>query len=292
MPLRTRIAPTPSGFLHAGNLFSFLLTAAIAQQHNAELWLRIDDMDTTRTRDEYLKDILDVLRFLDLPIVQLPESTQQITEKLAQKHNLDRYKKAFEKLKQQEKVYACHCSRKSMPRHTSKHTCRQHTLSAEHEIAWRAALEDHASMSFRDEWMGKQNVLLAQEMPDFIVWRKDDIPAYQLTSICDDETMGISIIVRGADLLASTAAQCWLDKHLSFGFRKNIFYHHPLIFSDAGEKLSKSEGAFSVRQLMQEKANKNEFLQAFSENIFSKQKHLIASPAMALFKNYIQHICV
>src|SRR5687768_5857036 len=108
---RTRIAPTPSGFLHLGNVLSFALTAAIARKRGARILLRIDDMDRDRVQPDYIDDIFEVLRFMGLPWEEGPKDAAEFLQRFSQQHRLPLYEAALQQLEKKGQVFACTCSR-------------------------------------------------------------------------------------------------------------------------------------------------------------------------------------
>ncbi len=254
LPLRTRIAPTPSGWLHQGNGASFVLTWVLARAAGGRVLLRIDDLDRTRFRMEYLDDIFYTLDWLGLDYDEGPVDAQDFLARFSQVHRLDLYNQALAELRLQELCYACHCSRSRIraasPDGIYPGFCRKKDLDFEMaEVAWRVCLPAHAVAAFR-EWgrADLHTVEFGSSMGDFVVRQKDGMPAYQVASLCDDLHWSINFIVRGADLLPSTAAQVWLAQQIpgKQPFAKACFLHHALLTDSAGEKLSKSAGAASL----------------------------------------------
>ncbi|MET3501785.1 glutamyl-tRNA synthetase [Mucilaginibacter rubeus] len=250
---KTRIAPTPSGFLHVGNVLSFSITATLARKHGAKVLLRIDDLDRARVNREYLTDIFDTLRFLEIPWDEGPQDADDFEARFSQIHRMHLYNEALEQLAAGGFVFACTCSRKQMSEIGSC-TCSDkqiplNTLGA----SWRLRTDNVATLLVKS-YTGKiiQTQLLA-EMENFVVKKKDGFPAYQLTSVIDDLFYGIDLIVRGEDLWASTLAQIQLAAVLDKqDFNDIVFYHHPLLLEKDGKKLSKSAGSTSIRYLRQE----------------------------------------
>ena len=249
---KTRIAPTPSGFLHLGNVLSFVLTAALAQQTGAKILLRIDDLDRERVKPEYVQDIFDTLNFLEIPWQEGPRNVAEYEKDWSQVHRLALYRDALEKLERNGHVFSCTCSRAQLQasRNVYPGTCLGKGLSLDTpESNLRLITDDD------EVWMktypGKSiGTTLPDEMNDFVVWKKDGLPAYQLASVCDDIYFGVDLVVRGLDLWPSTLAQLQLATKLGeTGFTDVTFYHHPLLMTAGGEKLSKSAGDTSVKFL-------------------------------------------
>ncbi len=120
---RTRIAPTPSGYLHLGNVLSFALTATLAEQYGARILLRIDDLDRQRAQPAYIQDIFDTLEFLELPWHEGPRSVEEFEQQYSQVHRLPLYRQALEELKDKGAVFACDCSRSQMLAGRNRRVC-------------------------------------------------------------------------------------------------------------------------------------------------------------------------
>ncbi|WKZ76697.1 MAG: glutamate--tRNA ligase family protein [Vicingaceae bacterium] len=177
------------------------------------------------------------------------------------------------KLKNLGLLYACTCSRTDIHSRkeikTCKNNCREQIIPFDTANAsWKIKLPPECIISFTDELMGNVSVNLNSEMGDFVVLRKDGLPSYQIASLCDDAAMRVNYIVRGEDLLPSTAAQLFLAKHLSFDlFSKSTFLHHPLMKDQSGNKMAKSNGSFSISDMRKRKLSKTEIL-SFIKNLF------------------------
>jgi glutamyl/glutaminyl-tRNA synthetase len=218
--IRSRIAPTPSGFIHEGNLWSFILTRLLSD----ELSMRWDDLDRPRVKPEFEADTLAQLRTAGLEI----NGTT-----LRQSERMEHYLAALDTLKKRSAIFACRCSRKDLEGQTEyPGTCRDLDLDFDSEnVAWR---------------LNTGEAILG-ELRDFVVRRKDGIPAYQLASVVDDNFQAFNLVVRGEDLRPSTEAQLFLAKVLNLvDFTNARLIHHPLITLPGGEKLSKSQGAPAV----------------------------------------------
>ncbi len=231
---RLRLAPTPSGFLHLGNALNFTLNwlAAKSVAHLKGvphlLFLRIDDLDADRKRPEYIQDITDSLNWLGLdwegvPVFQSDES------------RISLYHKVLQQLRDQDLLFACRKSRRDLEPFGGAYPAhfREQNLSLDApDVAWRIKTPPDFPL------------------PDFVVRRRDGIPAYQVASFADDVAMGVTHVIRGADLEHSTEAQRFLATVLSEDkFLKINFFHHPLLLGDSGEKLSKSAGSSALKTL-------------------------------------------
>lgn len=249
---RTRIAPTPSGFLHLGNVFSFALTAALARQTNATIFLRIDDLDQERVQPAYLKNIFDTISFLHLPYDNGPRSVDDFQNHFSQLLRESLYQRRLQWLRDQHLLFACNCSRKQLAGHEGyPGTCRHKNLDLDTpDVAWRIVTGDQPAVSFRNIDGSLATATLPASMTDFIVRRRDGKAAYQLSSLADDAFYQTDLIVRGQDLLDSTLAQSFLSSLMpDHPLQPVSFFHHPLLLDSEGEKLSKSAGSISIQYL-------------------------------------------
>lgn len=275
---RTRIAPTPSGFLHAGNAWSFLIAWLCARSRGGTVHLRIDDLDTARLRPEYLDDIFASLGWLGLDWDTGPRDAADFRSRHSQTLRLAEYRSALERLAARggegPAVFPCACSREKARQDSAAAgtpglyagTCRAAGIAWERaafpgeaarpgearggELHLRARVPIEAAVRFRDARGGTAMAAPGRDMGDFVVWQKNGLPAYQLASVVDDESLGVDFVVRGMDLLASTGAQIWLAEAIgAAGFRGAEFLHHPLLLAPEGGKLSKSAGAESLLAL-------------------------------------------
>ncbi|MFT3740148.1 MAG: glutamate--tRNA ligase family protein [Breznakibacter sp.] len=253
--ITTRFAPTPSGYLHIGNVWSFALTWALAKRHHGKIRLRIDDIDNTRYRPEYVKDIFETLDFLGLDYDLDPRNVEEFEKQYSQQHRLERYGHLLEELKTNGKLYACNCSRSQINAMShnglyERKCTHAHIPFDQPNVAWRIKIPKPCPITVHDTFTGPSILDLNQTMPDFVVQRKDKVPAYQIASLADDVDFDINLIVRGVDLIDSTAAQLFLARELGLcKFADTIFIHHPLIIDARGEKLSKSKGDTSIHYM-------------------------------------------
>lgn len=275
-PKLTRYAPTPSGFLHIGNVYSFVITAILAKRSASKIFLRIDDMDKERCKDKYIVDILETLNFLELPFDIGPQNLTDFKKNFSQYSRLDLYQKYLKDLKEQGILFACDCSRNKIqeinPKGYYSGFCKNRELSFEEpNIAWRIDTSPQGEISFLD-WEGNKHMdRIPGILRDFVVRKKDGTPSYQLCSIADDIYYGVDSIVRGNDLLGSTLAQVFLSKFVNTGFEAIRFYHHPLIKGPDFKKLSKSAGATSI-QAMRKSGKRKEDVYTLLGHILGKEK--------------------
>lgn len=257
---RTRLAPTPSGFLHVGNILSFAITAALAHKHQAKILLRIDDLDRARLSPEYLADIFDTLRFLEIGWDEGPAEPIDFEAGFSQLHRMPLYNAALDELREKNAVFACTCSRKQLLE-TGTCACINKNISLDTpEASWRLRTDKDIIKvkTYTGETISAE---LPAGMQNFVVRKKDGFPAYQLTSLIDDLFYNVDLIVRGQDLWHSTLGQFALAKILGKEtFTEVTFYHHPLLLEPSGQKLSKSAGSTSVRFIrMDGRSNRDVF---------------------------------
>jgi glutamyl-tRNA synthetase len=236
---RFRLAPTPSGYLHWGNALNFILNWSAARACGGKIVLRIDDLDADRKRPEFVQDIFDSLSWLGIDWDEGPQDTADFEANWSQHRRLSAYVEILEALKADHLLFACAKSRKDLEIFQGQYPLefRDQGLNLQDtEVAWRV-------MTPRDF-----------PLPDFVVRRRDDKPAYQISSIADDLHFGITHVIRGADLADSTLAQRWLAKQINADKFLNInFLHHPLILGDDGAKLSKSAGSNALKSMRDRK---------------------------------------
>jgi glutamyl-tRNA synthetase len=246
---KTRIAPTPSGYLHLGNVLSFAVTALLAKKSGAKVLLRIDDLDQPRVNKLYLQDIFETLNFLEIPWDEGPRNLNEFDTDYSQLHRMPMYRDALKQLTDEGLVFACTCPR-SWLNAGNECVCfdKKIPLSSAN-TSWRLLTGTHTDINIKGYNGSIITAALPADMHNFVVKKKDGFPAYQLTSVIDDLFFGVDLIVRGGDLWPSTLAQHVLANALGKNsFADIAFYHHPLLTED-GKKLSKSAGAVSIRYL-------------------------------------------
>lgn len=238
-----RFAPSPSGRMHLGNVFSALLAWLSVKSQGGEMVLRIEDLDPDRCRPEYAETLKDDLLWLGLVWDR---------EQTPQSQRTDAYAEAFGWLEQQGLVYPCYCNRAELHAASAPHasdgrllyagTCRDLTPAQRAEKtkapAWRLKVPNR-EYNFTDGLQGAFSENLAKDCGDFIIRRADGVYAYQLAVVTDDADGGITRVVRGMDLLDSTPRQLYLYELL--GKTPPEFYHVPLLLSADGRRLSKRD---------------------------------------------------
>lgn len=229
---RGRFAPSPSGPLHLGSLLTALASFLEARSRRGEWLVRIDDVDTRRTRPGAADSILHSLEALGL---------HWDGGVLHQQHRLDRYREALERLQARGLVYACACSRRGLAETAARGvypgTCRNQHYKAQ---PGRHALRVKATATpirFEDRVQGEIVQNLAHEVGDFVVYRRDGDYAYHLATVVDDADQGITDVLRGQDLLDSTPRQIYLQQQLDLP--TPTYAHTPILIDMSGHKLSK-----------------------------------------------------
>lgn len=252
--MKTRIAPTPSGYLHTGNAVSFLITYCLVKGKNGKLLLRIDDLDRERYRSTFVEDIFYTLDWLGIQYDEGPFSVADFEHNWSQQHRIPHYEETLKRVVEQDWVYACDCTRKDMmasgnyPVYDGK--CRDLKKSFHENKAWRWRIKEGTPIQWVDLFKADTTVNLSVQMGDFVVKQKNGLPSYQLASYLDDLHFDITHIIRGDDLLPSTAAQLYMAIcRQSLDFQRIHFGHHPLITDEIGNKLSKSAGSESLKFL-------------------------------------------
>jgi glutamyl-tRNA synthetase len=252
--LLTRFAPTPSGYLHVGNAFSFIITWLLARLQGGRILLRIDDLDNERFRPEYLEDIFYSLDWLGLDYDLGPSGVADFHAEWSQHRRIDLYRQLLAKLSPH--LFACNCSRRTWQEASTDGlypgTCIAKKLPLETDNAvCRLLTPDNQLIIFHEA--GKVEPVQASPskwMRHPVLRRKNGLPAYQVASVADDCHFGINLVVRGADLFASTVAQCYIAACIGEERFQHInFLHHPLLKDAHGEKLSKSAGSLALKTI-------------------------------------------
>ena len=272
---RGRLAPSPTGLLHIGHARTFWIAAERAAERGGVLILRNEDLDPQRCRAEFVDAMLDDLRWLGTSWQEGPDCGGPFGP-YTQSERMSFYLEAWKRLREMGAIYPCTCSRKDValaagapndgddePIYSGK--CRPlHSVDARLRLAgrtnasvptqdipagfnWRFRVPDDEEVCFTDLHLGSQRMIAGRDFGDFIVWRRDDVPAYQLAVVVDDAAMKITEVVRGEDLLKSTARQILLYRALGLPIPE--FYHCDLVRDKAGVRLAKRHDSLSVRKL-------------------------------------------
>jgi glutamyl-tRNA synthetase len=267
-----RLAPSPTGLLHVGHARTFWTAQERAHAAGGVLLLRNDDLDRARCRPEFVTAMVEDLHWFGL-------SWQQ--PMLTQSERFPLYRAALAQLHAGGFIYPCHRSRKDVlaaagaphdgddndepvypPEFRPPAGAPLPPLTAPVTTNWRFRVPDGATLTFSDGHFGKQSALAGRDFGDFLVWRKDDVPSYQLASVVDDAAMRITEVVRGADLIKSTFRQLLLFRAL--GFAIPAFYHCPLVTDATGVRLAKRHDALSLRALREQGRSPEEIRAAWS----------------------------
>ncbi|HKW18551.1 MAG TPA: tRNA glutamyl-Q(34) synthetase GluQRS [Terriglobales bacterium] len=258
---RGRLAPSPTGYLHLGHARTFLVAAERALRCGGILILRNEDLDPDRCRSEFVTAMYDDLRWLGIVWSEGPDCGGPYAP-YSQSERRDYYLDAWRKLRDRGLIYPCTCSRKELaavagaPNDFDDEAvypgkCRSRTdakdFAAPAGVNWRFRVPEGQEISFIDQHLGPQTYVAGHDFGDFVIWRRDDVPAYQLAVVVDDHAMRISEVVRGADLLKSTARQLLLYRAL--GWEAPEFHHCDLLRDEAGVRLAKRHHALSIRRL-------------------------------------------
>jgi glutamyl-tRNA synthetase len=277
---RGRLAPSPTGLLHLGHAHTFWIAAQRAAERGGRLILRNEDLDPQRCRAEFVDAMIEDLRWLGISWVEGPDCGGPVGP-YVQSERRGQYLAAWENLRDAGRIYPCTCSRKDVAQAAGAPnelddepvypgTCRPESVPGAARLRhrgtdeaaaatwtgefaeppganWRFRVPDGEEICFTDLHLGQQRMVAGRDFGDFIVWRRDDVPAYQLAVVVDDAAMGITEVVRGADLLKSTARQILLFRAL--GLETPDFYHCDLVRDEAGVRLAKRHDSLSIRKL-------------------------------------------
>ena len=269
--IRSRIAPTPSGYLHIGNAMNFVLIWLWVRREGGILRLRIDDRDTPRSKPEHIDDIFRSLEWMGMDWDEGPQTPDEELRIYSQALRADRYEEATRQFIDTGLVYACECSRKDMHSHGCH--CRDKHIPLDQPDTALRIVTPSEPITVDDVKLGPQHIILDHEMKDFIIRRRDGMTAYQLASLVDDMDYNINLIIRGDDLLSSTAAQLYLASLISAkSFIETTFYHHPLLYDEQGNKLSKSSGSPSLKAMRESGMSCSEFYIRLSELMGLQEK--------------------
>lgn len=259
---RGRLAPSPTGLLHVGHARTFWIAAQRAREHRGTLILRNEDLDPQRSRVEFARAMIEDLCWLGIRWSEGPDCGGAYGP-YAQSERRAHYLEAWRRLREEGFIYPCLCSRKDLAQAASAPnegdvddepvypgTCRWRSAAELLEpvgVNWRFRVPDGEAIEFVDLNLGAQRYVAGRDFGDFLVWRRDDVPAYQLAVVVDDTTMRITEVVRGADLLKSTARQLLLMRALALAAPD--YFHCELVRDAAGVRLAKRHDALSLRHL-------------------------------------------
>jgi glutamyl/glutaminyl-tRNA synthetase len=265
MTYRGRLAPSPTGYLHLGHARTFWTAHRRARAAQGRLVFRNEDLDPERCKPEFVHAMFEDLRWLGLSWDEGPDVGGPFPP-YEQSQRREFYLQAWRKLRDGGFIYPCSCSRKDLERALeAPHeedgeipypgTCRPRLPFARDwdspgGVSWRFRVPDGESVAFQDLYFGSQRFRAGADLFDFPVWRRDDIPAYQLAVVEDDAAMEISEVVRGEDLLKSTARQLLLFRAL--GLKAPRYFHCPLLRDEHNIRLAKRHDALSLRALRQQ----------------------------------------
>ena len=246
-----RFAPTPSGRMHLGNVFAAMIAWLSVKSRGGHLVLRMEDLDTLRTSEEFAETLRQDLRWLGL---HWDEETPP------QSRRSQVYDGYFEKLRDMQLLYPCYCSRAQLHNVNAPHlsdgtyvyagTCRD--LTAEQRAAmnrkpaWRVKVPDRV-WRVNDLAQGTLEQNLITDCGDFVVRRADGVYVYQLAVVVDDGEAGVTEVVRGMDLLGSAPRQMYLQE--LFGFSHPAYGHVPMLLAPDGRRLSKRDRDLDLGEL-------------------------------------------
>ena len=258
---RGRLAPSPTGLLHVGHARTFWIAAQRARENAGGLILRNEDLDPQRCRTEFVDAMFEDLHWLGIEWTEGPDRGGPYAP-YSQSERRSQYLQAWRNLRDEGWIYPCACSRKDLalaataPNDADDEpiypgTCRACTNTKDFDapvgVNWRFRVPDGEAITFVDGHVGSQRFIAGGDFGDFVVWRRDDVPAYQLAVVVDDAQMKITEVVRGADLLKSTARQILIFRAL--GFPVPVYYHGDLVRDERGQRMAKRHDAASLRHL-------------------------------------------
>ena len=266
--------------MHLGHAQTFWIAYDRARNAGGTLIFRNEDLDPQRSKQEFATAMFEDLRWLGIEWQEGPDVGGPY-EPYVQSMRRTWYLDAWRELRERGWVYPCTCSRKDLleaagaPHEQNEEPiypgrCRgnrsRHDSPA--GVNWRFHVPDGRAVRFQDGRQGPQEYVAGRDFGDFLVWRRDDVPAYQLAVVVDDASMGITEVVRGADLLKSTARQILLFEAL--GIRPPNWYHCDLVTDDDGLRLAKRHDALSLRRLRESGLTPNQIRERWPVNTGSK----------------------
>ena len=280
--MRGRFAPSPTGYMHFGNAWTAFLCWLQVRQAGGTLVLRIEDNDEQRSKPVFRSALLEDLHWLGLTWDEGPD-TGGAYGPYCQQERYALYDAALEQLRHHERLYPCYCSRARLQAigapHAGEHTIYDghcYTLTPEEQQhmtkkpSWRIHVPTE-TIAFTDGVYGSQQAYLPKTCGDFVVRRADDMYAYQLAVSVDDGMMGITHVLRGRDLLSSTAQQIWLISLL--GYTPPVYTHVPMLVDADGFRLSKRQHGLTIRQLREEGISREAILSylAFQSGLIAEK---------------------
>lgn len=257
---RGRIAPTPTGFLHLGHAATFRTAHRRAREAGGTVVFRVEDLDPQRCKPEFADAAAEDLRWLGINWDEGPDVGGRFGPYI-QSARREHYRAAWRTLRDGGFIYPCTRSRKdvsalSLAPHEEEPVFPVEWRTPVEEamkwteprgVNWRFRVPDGEAMVFADQNLGEISRTASQDFGDFLVWNRDDVPAYELAVVVDDIAMGITEVVRGADLLTSTARQILIYRALRAP--PPAFYHCPLVLDENGRRLAKRDDALTLRTL-------------------------------------------
>jgi glutamyl/glutaminyl-tRNA synthetase len=272
---RGRIAPTPTGYLHLGHAATFWRAHERSRQFEGLTILRIDDLDPQRCRSSYAEAAIADLEWLGVKWHEGPTYQSQRREL---------YLSTWRKLRDAGYIYPCLRSRRDVSEAAlAPHRedpifpieWRTHAGEGMHRLEprgtnWRFRVPDGESIAFQDGNYGAITRMASRDFGDFLIWNRDDIPAYELAVVVDDLAMGITEVVRGADLLTSTVRQILIYRALKA--QPPTFFHCPLLLDNDGRRLAKRNAALSLRALRAQGYSPDDLIAQTKASISNREK--------------------
>ena len=260
---RGRLAPSPTGFLHSGHVATFLRASERAQKNSGILIYRNDDLDFTRAKLHFHKAALDDLQWMGLQWQEGPDIGGPHGP-YSQSERGSLYLHSFEQLRLSGLIYPCHCTRRELASalsapHANEEealypgTCRPDkplVFESNPDLNWRFRIAAPEAVTFKDGRLGEQFAIAGNSFGDFLIWRKDGVPSYQLACAVDDALMKITEVVRGEDLVTSTFRQILLLRAL--GYPIPAYFHCQLVTDKSGKRLAKRDDSVAIRTLREQ----------------------------------------
>lgn len=282
--VRGRFAPSPTGRMHIGNVFSAMMSWLSARSQGGEWLLRIEDIDRQRSKKEYADTLMRDLEWLGLTWDGVP---------VYQSSRDHIYKDVLDDIKTKGLTYPCFCTRADILSTQAPHesdgrivyqgTCRNRNVIPERKGATRIIVPDE-DITFTDRHYGDFSINLARHCGDFILQRADGAWAYQLAVVVDDALMGVTEIVRGRDLIHSAAQQTFLRREIAPTLPEMIFCHHPLLCNESRQRLSKRDKSLDLG-VIRDNFSPEEILGriAFAAGLLTEEYPIKANDLIPLF---------